>query len=1329
MSQESNKPQVRQVEATYEQQNAVRKEKTAIENASVEKGKEYVYTLAYHPYGSGTFPRGGVIRFEDNGIGFGQLVYDHKLTEKEVSKYELRPETELQGIVGKSYSHPYVEDSKEHPLTILGYDQREGTFKLSRGLEDPTITEPTNYGWKAVKDSIEDYGWLETELKEKKVQKTDSELSTIFSMYDQYKKIKEKHPNTLVLVRSGMYYNTFNEDAEKVADITGSVLFDKDNGLMTSSIKFLELDYQLPRLIKAGERVAILSDDKFRLVENLDKADSLLETVIQRGKIKKQDPKAVVLVSRGDFYEAYADDAKKLGNTLGIGVIIKKGEPEKAGFPKIALEDYLPKMLQAGMYVAVMGKNLQIFQSKPSIEEGFKDVNCQSLRSEGKLYWYEKLRDDVRLRAHTYNCDINLPKSVFVRLSTGKTLSDGSDSAFVNRMHLSNENQNDYVSFFTKDNRKVFLNDLSFNSLEELRPIAIQAARDYYVKGWSEKNNRERVEQNKEIGKSGNKERTYQISEANTTAYELYKQFSDYKKQYPNHIVLLRTGEFYESYDKDAEKLGDILGLTVSKRKDSFYQMAGFPAHALEEYLPQLVVADEKVAIANEDLGLGTSYTQHSNLAQRITFRNEVDRAVGFKGDGTADYLIPLSENVYVRSPKNKAFEDGSAATFLNKMEVKYSYGIDLITFYNDEGMRIDIDRLSSKSLLKDLQPVAVKSVNEWIKENHLDDLRQQNIQHNTTMSQTKEPQVKQENASETKTKRRSTKKTASENVVPVEKPTKEQRDKLQKTIVAAAGKVGKEQEGLEVKFPTPYILSVITGKDKQQQQVISSLKIQKGKVAFINDKGEKLGVSSLSNVAIDRLQQNDVMEAVKNAAKQKEETITKEKERSKEIAKGMREGFRDAVVAAAGKNVHNALEVSFPRAFNVDNVKGGKEALSSMKVLRGRVTFTNDNGEKLPLLAIDPKELDRLKNTPVFMDAVKEAKQKKDVHEKVEENNKVVKATKEQQEQFTKDIKAIMGDAKSLELPNFGTKEGVVASLGNEGVSINRVHNWDDNISFVATIPGKDDNQLTYLHPKDIRPEFYDFLKSEVTKAMQPKLVTENGQKVTSAVVFKAKDDPNKYIFYAKLDGTGLHPKVVSNEDAIAFQNQDMSVKDMFEKYYPTKLARHLGKEEFDSMKLSDGQELTKFRVYKQNKPEKEHYKEYMMYAEIGNKRLHALPMSHDLLDAYFDRTMTKGMLAEKVLGEQLHLKSAYEKYILPDGVDKVKLRPDKEQGYVISAILDNGRETKAKKVNGTDLYSYFKAKTATTQQLAAKYLMDDIKAVSKQRPLEVERQQGLKR
>jgi hypothetical protein len=334
-----------------------------------------------------------------------------------------------------------------------------------------------------------------------------------------------------------------------------------------------------------------------------------------------------------------------------------------------------------------------------------------------------------------------------------------------------------------------------------------------------------------------------------------------------------------------------------------------------------------------------------------------------------------------------------------------------------------------------------------------------------------------------------------------------------------------------------------------------------------------------------------------------------------------------------------------------------------------------------------------------------------------------------DQQQKFIDDIKAAMGNSKMVVLPDFGTKKGVVAGTDEDkGISLNRVYAWNDNVSFAGSVPGADINKRRYYHPENIRPEFYNYLVSEVKKAVTPQLITENGQKVTSANLFESPKQEGKYFFYARLDGVGLHPKAVNEQDVDAFMKQEMSVKDMFSKYYPTKMAKQLDKEEFDSLKLSDGRDLTLFRVYKQRNEGKPHFGEYMMYAEMGDKRFHATPLSHDQLDAYFDRTLSKGQLAEKVIGEQLHLKSAYEKYKLPEDatVQEIRVRKVPEGDWLISANLGDKGQTPERKVSNNDLYSLFKSKTATREQLGAKYLTEDIKELVHNKQLN--RTQGLK-
>lgn len=427
-------------------------------------------------------------------------------------------------------------------------------------------------------------------------------------------------------------------------------------------------------------------------------------------------------------------------------------------------------------------------------------------------------------------------------------------------------------------------------------------------------------------------------------------------------------------------------------------------------------------------------------------------------------------------------------------------------------------------------------------------------------------------------------------------------------------------------------------------------------------------------------------------------------------------------------------------KSYNEDAVKASKHLgieLSSQQDGTKQVEFPKHELDTYLPMLIKAKErvviVDQVENI-LHKQETQSKRQEEDVkldnHRNPQKSSETIGATSAQQQKFIDDIKAAMGTTRMVVLPDFGTQKGVVAGTGEDkGISLSRVYAWNDNVSFAGSVPGDDSQKRRYYHPENIRPEFYDYLVSEVKKAVAPQLITENGQKVTSANLYESPKQEGKYFFYARLDGVGLHPKAVKPQDVEAFMKQELSVKDMFEKYYPTKMAKQLDKEDFDSLKLSDGNELTKFRVYKQRNEEKSHFGEYLLYAEMGNKRFHATPLSHDQLDAYFDRTQSKGQIAEKVIGEQLHLKSAYEKYKLPENipVQEVRVRKVPEGDWLISASLGNKGQTPEHKVSNNDLYSLFKSKTATREQLAAKYLTEDIKELSRSKPLE--RSQGLKR
>lgn len=466
---------------------------------------------------------------------------------------------------------------------------------------------------------------------------------------------------------------------------------------------------------------------------------------------------------------------------------------------------------------------------------------------------------------------------------------------------------------------------------------------------------------------------------------------------------------------------------------------------------------------------------------------------------------------------------------------------------------------------------------------------------------------------------------------------------------------------------------------------------------------------------------------------KEKVEQTKTTKAEVSDNAKELRDDLASKIVETVGKNNHHAFVLSLSdKALKVETSKGAQTELAKMQVLRGRVTFTDSEGNKLQLRDLKASTIQQLTETlpSIAKTYLEGMKSKEAFSQPANQSVSPHTATTEQQQRFIDAIKAAMGSSKMIVLPDFGTKKGVVAGTDEDkDISLNRVYAWNDNVSFAGSVSGDDANKRRYYHPENIHPEFYDYLIGEVKRAVTPQLITENGQKVTSANMFESPKQEGKYFFYARLDGVGLHPKAVKEADVEAFMKQEISIKDMFAKYYPTKMAKQLSKEDFDNTKLSDGRELTTFRVYKQRNEDKPHFGEYLLYAEMGDKRFHATPLTHDQLDMYFDRTQSKGQLAEKVISEQLHLKSAYEKYKLPENIPtpEIRIRKVPEGAWLISANLGDKGQTPEKKLSNNDLYSLFKSKTATKEQLGAKYLMEDIKELSQSHL--VSRTQGLKR
>ncbi len=96
------------------------------------------------------------------------------------------------------------------------------------------------------------------------------------------------------------------------------------------------------------------------------------------------------------------------------------------------------------------------------------------------------------------------------------------------------------------------------------------------------------------------------MAEKDTAVTPMMRQFYDLKAKHPDAVLLFRCGDFYETYCSDAIVASEILGITLTKRSNGksdsskAIEMAGFPFHALDNYLPKLVRAGKRVAICDQ---------------------------------------------------------------------------------------------------------------------------------------------------------------------------------------------------------------------------------------------------------------------------------------------------------------------------------------------------------------------------------------------------------------------------------------------------------------------------------------------------------------------------------------------------------------------------------------------------------------------------------------------------------------------------------------------------------------------------------------------------------
>ncbi len=212
----------------------------------------------------------------------------------------------------------------------------------------------------------------------------------------------------------------------------------------------------------------------------------------------------------------------------------------------------------------------------------------------------------------------------------------------------------------------------------------------------------------------------------------LMKQYNDIKAKHPDAILLFRVGDFYETFSVDAVKTSEILGITLTKRANgsaSYVDLAGFPFHALDTYLPKLVRAGQRVAICEQledpkltktivkrgitelvtpGVSLNDNVLEHKENNFLASVHIEKDRAgVAFIDISTGEFLTAEGNFEYIDKllnsfkPKEVLYERSKHSLFVQFFGDKfYTYKLDDWMF---------TEQSSEERLLKHFQTSSLK--------------------------------------------------------------------------------------------------------------------------------------------------------------------------------------------------------------------------------------------------------------------------------------------------------------------------------------------------------------------------------------------------------------------------------------------------------------------------------------------------------------------------------------------------------------------------------------------------------------------------------------------
>ena len=464
-----------------------------------------------------------------------------------------------------------------------------------------------------------------------------------------WSELKEKHPSALILCSLKDKYAAYAEDAEYIAKELHIPLEKRiSDGLSMVTFSEREFEFNLPKIIRTGRRVALFDGDvniKANNTQQQQDKPKPIPVVDKWKELKEQNPDTTVVISIDDRYISYGEDAKKVANMMGIGLL----KDNASDLPLSYWEDsdkteryvnILEKAPNVGVW-DINDRNNMI--AKPRFINGETEKAKDQIKSDPIEKWKE-------LKAQNPN------KITLMQYDNGY-LTIGKDAAAIPRgIGLINRD------FDTKEGRALVLSSL-YKDLQTLQekvgPLAVWDnidTKNMKVRYYPENT----MSQKTEVSNTQTQEQSEQRNETKEDKTPpTMKIYNELKEKNPDKLILIHTpSNFYLSYKEGAKECAEILGITLSKRKSDDIYKAGFPGKMADEYIAKLQKAGKSIIFGEYQIELSKEETTENKKEVKPEDEKKEEKTPEQLAEEEANKVAQLKGTEYQAYLLGKALEN-----------------------------------------------------------------------------------------------------------------------------------------------------------------------------------------------------------------------------------------------------------------------------------------------------------------------------------------------------------------------------------------------------------------------------------------------------------------------------------------------------------------------------------------------------------------------------------------------------------------------------------------------------------------------------------------------